>query len=187
VLLDEIEKAHPNVLNIMLQILDEGKITDSHGRKVSFENTVIVMTSNAGSQFTDSAMGFNKTAIEISREKVTKSLNEFLRPEFLSRIDEIVVFSPLTQDNYADIAALMLDEIKAPLQEKDIIFGYTPAACKLIAEKSFGKKTGAREIRRVIRKEVEDKVAGLIIDDPDHYEKDLQLTEKDGNLTIITK
>jgi ATP-dependent Clp protease ATP-binding subunit ClpA len=185
ILLDEIEKAHPNVMNILLQILDEGRITDSHGRKVNFENTVIVMTSNAGSQFAENAMGFNKTKEDMSREKVLKALGEFLRPEFLSRVDEVVVFSPLTKEDYAGIAALLLDELKAPLKEKDINFGYDRAACELIAEMSFGKKTGAREIRRLIRREVEDQVVNFIVDNPSNYWKLIKFTAEEGKFELI--
>lgn len=186
VLFDEIEKAHPNVLNILLQILDEGFLTDSHGRKVSFKNTVIVMTSNAGSQFKDVAMGFNKSVADISREKVMKSLNEFLRPEFISRVDEIVVFDPLTEENYSDIAALMLEELKEPLDEKGIKFGFDKKACDLIAKNGFGKKTGARELRRIIRKEVEDIIAGIMIDSEGDYPSIMKLTEEDGKLKVLT-
>ncbi|WP_092637829.1 ATP-dependent Clp protease ATP-binding subunit [Acetanaerobacterium elongatum] len=185
ILFDEIEKAHPDVLNILLQILDEGKITDAHGRKVSFENTVIVMTSNAGSQFKDNTLGFNKSAFDLAKDKAMKSLNEFLRPEFISRVDEIVVFSPLTKENYAKIAALMLTELVEPLKEKGIVFTFDDEACACIAELSFGSKTGAREIRRVIRKSVEDKIAGMIADAPSSYPTRMKLTKQDGALEIL--
>lgn len=163
VLFDEIEKAHPDVMNILLQILDEGKITDAQGRTVSFENTVIVMTSNAGSTDKSVGVGFNRTEEEISSDKAMKGLSEFLRPEFLSRIDEVVVFKPLSKESYAKIAALMLDEMKEPLAEKNIKIIYDDKALAKIADKSYDKKFGARDIRRVIRKEVEDKVAELIL------------------------
>ena len=164
VLLDEIEKAHPDVMNILLQILDEGRINDSQGRSVSFENTVIVMTSNAGSTDRDTGVGFNKTDSDIAKDKAMKALRDFLRPEFLGRIDEIVVFNPLTEENYAGIAGLMLDEMKSPLEEKHISLRYTDEALKTIAHKAYGQKLGARDIRRVIRNEVEDKIAELLID-----------------------
>ena len=163
VLFDEIEKAHPDVMNILLQILDEGKINDSQGRSVSFENTVIVMTSNAGSTDKDTGVGFNKTDSEIATDKAMKALREFLRPEFLGRVDEIVVFKPLTEENYAGIAGLMLDEMKEPLAEKGIALKYDDKALKLIAHKSFNQRLGARDIRRVIRSEVEDKIAEILI------------------------
>lgn len=164
ILFDEIEKAHPDVMNILLQILDEGRITDAQGRTVSFENTVIAMTSNAGSSDKSTGVGFNKSAEDISKEKAMKALSEFLRPEFLSRVDEVVVFKPLTKDDFCKIAALMLDEMKEPLAEKDITFKYDDKALEIIAEKSFGSKFGARDIRRVIRKEIEDRIANIIIE-----------------------
>ena len=163
VLFDEIEKAHPDVLNILLQILDEGRITDSHGRTVSFENTVIVMTSNAGSNVRSSAMGFNRTAEEAEKNRVMKALGDFLRPEFLGRVDEIVVFRALDENDYARIAGLLLDEIKGPMQEKGILFGYDEDAARLIARKSFGDRSGGRAIRRTIRREVEDRIAELLV------------------------
>ena len=164
VLFDEIEKAHPDVLNILLQILDEGRISDSHGRTVSFENTVIVMTSNAGSNVRSSAMGFNRTAEEAEKNRVMKALGDFLRPEFLGRVDEIVVFRALDENDYARIAGLLLDEIKGPMQEKGILFGYDEDAARLIARKSFGDRSGGRAIRRTIRREVEDRIAELLVE-----------------------
>ena len=164
ILFDEIEKAHPDVMNILMQILDEGKVDDAHGRTVNFANTIICMTSNAGSTDKSIGVGFNRTENEITRDKAMKGLRDFLRPEFISRIDEIVVFRDLTKENYSDIAALNLDEMKEPLGEKDISLDYTREALDLIAEKSFGKPYGARDIRRVIRDEVEDKVAELILE-----------------------
>lgn len=184
VLFDEIEKAHPDVMNILLQILDEGRITDSQGRTVNFENTIIVMTSNAGSTDKSSGIGFNKTAEDISGEKAMKALSEFLRPEFLGRIDETVVFKPLTKENYQEIAALMLDEMKEPLLEKGITLKYTPKALSVIAEKSFGKKFGARDIRKVIREEVEDKVAEYIINSTAVPFTVIKIGEKKGELDI---
>ena len=163
-LFDEIEKAHPDIMNILLQILDEGKINDAQGRTVNFENTIIAMTSNAGSTDKSTGVGFNKSAEDISKEKAMKSLREFLRPEFLSRIDEVIVFKPLVKEDFERIAALMLDEMKEPLSEKGIILKYDNDALKAVAEKSFGKVYGARDIRRVIRKEIEEKIADIIID-----------------------
>ena len=164
ILFDEIEKAHPDVMNILMQILDEGKVDDAQGRTINFENTIICMTSNAGSTDKSVGVGFNRTIEEITKDKAMKGLKDFLRPEFISRIDEIVVFKDLTKDNFADIAALMLNEMKEPLAEKNISITYTDEALKLIAEKSFGKPYGARDIRRVIRQEVEDKIAEIIIE-----------------------
>ncbi len=164
VLFDEIEKAHPDIMNILLQILDEGKVNDAQGRSVNFENTIIVMTSNAGSTDKNTGVGFNRSEKDISSDKAMKALREFLRPEFISRIDEIIVFSPLSKESYAKIAGLMLDEMKEPLLEKNIRFSYDEKALEKIAEKSFGGKYGARDIRKFIRKEIEDKVAALLID-----------------------
>ena len=164
VLFDEIEKAHPDVMNILLQILDEGTIHDSQGRDVNFENTVIVMTSNAGSTDKDTGVGFNKTDNEIAHDKAMKALREFLRPEFLGRVDEVVVFNRLTEQDYAKIAGLMLDEIAQPLSERGIQMRYDEKVLELIAKKSYGQKLGARDIRRVIRNEVEDRISEIIVD-----------------------
>ncbi len=164
ILFDEIEKAHPDVMNILLQILDEGKVNDSHGRSVNFENTIICMTSNAGSSDNSTGLGFGKTAGDISKEKAMKALREFLRPEFIGRVDEIVVFSPLTVENYADIAKLMLEDMTLALEENGIKLTIADEAYKWIAEKAHGGKYGGRDIRKVIRKQIEDKVANLIID-----------------------
>ena len=164
ILFDEIEKAHPDVMNILLQILDEGKVNDSHGRSVNFENTIICMTSNAGSSDNSTGLGFGKTAGDISKEKAMKALREFLRPEFIGRVDEIVVFSPLTVENYADIAKLMLEDMTLALEENGIKLTISDDAYKWIAEKAHGGKYGGRDIRKVIRKHIEDKVANLIID-----------------------
>ncbi len=163
-LFDEIEKAHPDVMNILLQILDEGRITDAHGRTVNFENTVIVMTSNAGSDRKDGSLGFAKTAADLSREKAMKALKEFLRPEFLSRIDEIVLFRPLEQADYEKIAALMLEEYVGSLKEKGIEMKYEQAVCALLAERSIHGASGARDLRNNIRRMVEDKIATLLVE-----------------------
>ncbi len=164
VLFDEIEKAHPDVMNILLQILDEGEIHDSQGRIVSFKNTVIVMTSNAGSVDRDTGVGFNKTESEVTRDRALNALQKIMRPELLGRIDEIVVFNPLTEEDYAKIADLMLSETREALAERAITLSYTDAALKLIAKKAFGHKLGGRDIRRVIRENAEDKLAEMIID-----------------------
>lgn len=172
ILFDEIEKAHPDVMNILLQILDEGKVTDAHGRTVSFENTVIAMTSNAGSSFNTSGLGFAKSEADISKDKAMKALGEFLRPEFLSRVDEVVVFKPLTLDAYKGIAGLMIGEMKQPLLEKNITLNVSDEAYALVAKKASGGKFGGRDVRKVVRKDIEDKVANIIV-------------EADGNISQI--
>lgn len=163
VLFDEIEKAHPDVMNILLQILDEGRITDGQGRTVNFENTVIVMTSNAGSGDKSGVVGFNKGAQEIAKEKALKSLSEILRPEFLGRVDEVVVFNPLDKESLYKIAGLMLEELKEPLKEKGIGFGYDRAAVEWLVDQLGTNRFGARDLRTKIRKEVEDKIASILV------------------------
>ncbi len=184
ILFDEIEKAHPDVLNILLQILDEGRVTDAHGRIVNFENTVIVMTSNAGSQFKDNVMGFGKTGAEASKDKAHKALCDFLRPEFISRVDEIVYFAPLTQDDYTRIAVLMLTELVAPLAERGIAFSWSDTVPAVLASKAFGGKRGARDLRGVIRREVEDAVATRIVDGCDAPITAIRLIEQHGVLQL---
>ena len=186
ILFDEIEKAHPDVMNILMQILDEGKIDDAQGRTINFENTIICMASNAGSTDKTVGVGFNRTENEISKDKAMKGLRDFLRPEFISRIDEIVVFRQLTKENFAHIAALMLDEMKEPLAEKNITLSYTDEALELIAEKSFGKPYGARDIRRVIRQDVEDKIAEIIIEKASETES-IDVSVADGAISVVRK
>ena len=166
-LFDEIEKAHPDVMNILLQILDEGKITDAHGRTVNFENTVIIMTSNAGSDRKDAALGFAKTESEISKEKALKALSEFLRPEFLSRIDEVIVFRPLEENDFVSIARLMLSEYVDSLKEKGVQFTFQDSACQWLAHHAIGGKSGARDLRNLVRREVEDRITTAFIDAED--------------------
>lgn len=185
-LFDEIEKAHPDVLNILLQILDEGRITDAHGRTVNFENTVIVMTSNAGSERRESALGFAKTAADMNREKVMKALGEFLRPEFLSRIDEVVVFRPLDVEDYKKIAALMLNEYVGSLKEKGITLVYTQEVCAFLAEKSIHGQSGARDLRNNIRRMVEDKLAMVLVEQGEGAISSVSLTMQDGELKLET-
>ena len=153
-------------MNILLQILDEGRITDAQGRTVNFENTVVVMTSNAGSNDKSGIVGFNQTEQTIAKEKAMKGLSSFLRPEFMARVDEIVVFNPLTQADMEKIAVLMLDEMKAPLAEIALKLEYTEEVPKLLAKKAMGGKFAARDLRSTIRREVEDKVATLLTSVP---------------------
>ncbi len=163
ILFDEIEKAHPDVMNILLQILDDGRITDAQGRTVNFENTVIVMTTNAGSGNTSSAAGFSASRHEADAAKTEKALSQFLRPEFINRVDEIIVFNRLTEENFAAIAAIMLGDLKTALKDKDIAFTYTEKAAAFVAKASFSEKYGARNMRRFIQREVEDVVADRLI------------------------
>ena len=179
VLFDEIEKAHPDVLNILLQILDEGKVTDAQGRTVNFENTVVVMTSNAGSQKQDNILGFGKTATEASKDKAIKALEEFLRPEFIARVDEIVVFSPLSRETLVKISSLMLDELKEALKEKLIDFSYDNKLCEYLADKCDGGKRGARELRNIIRRELESQVVDTIVNNGEGSIKAIAATAKD--------
>lgn len=185
ILFDEIEKAHPDVMNILLQILDEGKITDSHGRVVNFENTVIVMTSNAGSNKKDGSLGFGRTENELVKEKVMKSLKEFLRPEFISRIDEIIVFNKLTHDDYVKIAALIIDEYKESLKERDIKLSYDKNVLELLAEKVSKGSSGARDLRNVIRKEVEDKISMAIVKNESFDIGDISLKADSERISVV--
>ncbi len=183
-LFDEIEKAHPDVMNILLQILDEGKITDAQGRTVSFENTVIVMTSNAGSSRSEGALGFGKTQGDVNKEKALKALREFLRPEFLGRVDEIVVFNDLDEDAFKKIAVLMLDEFKEPLRDKGITFTYTDEAVAELAKESVGGTRGARDLRNNIRCKVEDKIAEKIIDNIDTPVTSITVDVENGDIVL---
>ena len=184
VLFDEIEKAHPDVMNILLQILDEGKITDAQGRIVSFESTVIVMTSNCGTEQRASSLGFNKTPSDIVRDRVMQSLSEFLRPEFLGRVDEVVIFNQLTEEDFVKIAELMLGELKEPLAEKGITCLWDEAALKLIAHKAHGKQGGARDLRRLIRKEVEDRICSLLVERYANQPAGIQISAEDDNIVL---
>ena len=183
VLFDEIEKAHPDVMNILLQILDEGKITDAQGRNVSFENTVIIMTSNAGSNRGAGALGFAKSKNEASKEKALKALSEFLRPEFIGRVDEVVVFNDLTQHDYERIAALMLGELVSPLADKGIALAWDDKATETIARLSVDGTRGARDLRNVIRRNVEDVITTRIVNGADKPFKAVNITA-DGDKVI---
>ena len=187
VLFDEIEKAHPDVLNVLLQILDDGRITDAQGRTVNFENTIIVMTSNAGSERTENLLGFGKTQADASKEKALKALEGFLRPEFIARVDEIVVFSPLSSESLCKIAALMLDELKASLAEKLIDFSYDEAVCRFLAEKCGNGKKGARELRNVIRKNLENRVVDIIVDSGEGGISLIAATAPNGEIKLDVK
>ncbi|MBQ7217898.1 MAG: ATP-dependent Clp protease ATP-binding subunit [Ruminococcus sp.] len=185
-LFDEIEKAHPDVMNILLQILDEGKLTDAHGRTVDFSNTVIVMTSNAGSDRRENALGFGKSQEDADKERVMKGLREFLRPEFIARVDEIIAFKSLTAENYVAIADLMLSEYIDSLHEKGIDFAFDDKACKYLADKACNGQSGARDLRNLIRKEVEDKITEQMILHGEGGIAMIGLSANDDGLTITT-
>ncbi len=187
VLFDEIEKAHPDVLNILLQILDEGKTNDAQGRTVSFENTVIIMTSNAGSHITENALGFNRDKNQASKDKVMKALKEFLRPEFLGRVDEIVVFNTLGKKELIKIAAILINEFKQPLKDKGITLTVNEGVCDIIADMSEDGGRGARDIRRTIRKEVEDKVANILIDNADTLINEIIVSANNNAIEVSFK
>jgi ATP-dependent Clp protease ATP-binding subunit ClpA len=163
VLFDEIEKAHPDVLNILLQVLDDGRITDSHGRTVNFENTVIVMTTNAGSSTKVGSVGFGRTANEQGRDRALKALNDFLRPEFINRIDEIVYFNQLTEENFRGIAGIMLKELADAMAEKNITFTWDDSLLDYLVRKSYSATYGARNLRRLLEKDLEDAIALRLI------------------------
>ena len=186
VLFDEIEKAHPDVLNILLQILDDGEVTDAHGRKVNFENTVIVMTSNAGSGKAAGAVGFGRSADDQDKERVMKALQEFLRPEFINRVDEIVYFHQLTEENFRGIAGIMLEELKAALEEKGYHFTYDDALVDYLVKKSYSAAYGARNLRRCIRKDVEDAMAARIIESYETPITQIKATAEDGAVKLYT-
>ncbi len=187
VLFDEIEKAHPDVMNILLQILDEGKTNDAQGRTVSFENTVIIMTSNAGSHITENALGFNRDKNIASKDKAMKALKEFLRPEFLGRVDEIVVFNTLGKEELVKIAAILIEEFRQPLKDKGIDLVVGEGVCEIIAEKSEDGGRGARDIRRTIRKCVEDKVANILIDNAGAAVNEISVFAADDEIEVSFK
>ena len=187
VLFDEIEKAHPDVLNILLQILDEGKTNDAQGRTVSFENTVIIMTSNAGSHVTENALGFNRDKNQASKDKAMKALKEFLRPEFLGRVDEIVVFNTLGKEELIKISAILIEEFRQPLKDKGIELVLGDGVCEIVAEKSEDGGRGARDIRRTIRKNIEDKVANILIDNAGTLINEITVSAVDGEIEVSFK
>ena len=187
VLLDEIEKAHPDVMNILLQILDEGRITDAQGRQVSFENTIIIMTSNAGSERQGSALGFDKTRYDDARDRAATALREFLRPEFIARVDEVVVFRPLEQKDMEKIAALMLEELKAGLKEREIIFDWSEDVLRQAAAEAYGHKSGARDLRAVLRRRVEDPICALLAGCPEQPPALIHAqTQENGEIVLVT-
>ncbi len=187
VLFDEIEKAHPDVLNVLLQILDDGQITDAHGRKVNFENTVIVMTSNAGSdKSAGGTVGFGRSSDEQDKERVMKALQSFLRPEFINRVDEIVYFHQLTKENFAGIARIMLRELTESLSAKGFTFTYDDTLVAYLVDKSYSAAYGARNLRRCIQKELEDPMAVRIIESFDHPITHIRASASGEKVTLET-
>ena len=184
ILFDEIEKAHPDVMNVLLQILDDGEITDSHGRKVNFENTVIVMTSNAGSERKEGTVGFGHTVNEQNRDRAMKALGEFLRPEFLNRVDEVICFNRLDEKNFAGIAHIMLDELQKSLEDKSLHFTWDEDVEDYLVKKSYSATYGARNLRRTIQKELEDVMAAQIIDSYEHPVTQIHASMEDGKLVV---
>ena len=184
ILFDEIEKAHPDVMNVLLQILDDGEITDSHGRKVNFENTVIVMTSNAGSERKEGTVGFGHTVNEQNRDRAMKALGEFLRPEFLNRVDEVICFNRLDEKNFAGIARIMLDELQKSLEDKGLLFTWDEDVEDYLVKKSYSATYGARNLRRIIQKELEDVMAAQIIDSYEHPVTQIHASMEDGKLVV---
>ena len=184
ILFDEIEKAHPDVMNVLLQILDDGEITDSHGRKVNFENTVIVMTSNAGSERKEGTVGFGHTVNEQNRDRAMKALGEFLRPEFLNRVDEVICFNRLDEKNFAGIARIMLDELQKSLEDKGLHFTWDEDVEDYLVKKSYSATYGARNLRRTIQKELEDIMAAQIIDSYEHPVTQIHASMEDGKLVV---
>ena len=182
ILFDEIEKAHPDVLNILLQILDDGKITDAQGRVVNFENAIIIMTTNAGSENSSSITGFSEQKETKAKEKTEKALSSFLRPEFINRIDEIITFRHLDLSDFEKIAEIMLTNLKEHLFEKDITLSYDKKVTSLIAEKSYSEKFGARNMRRYVERNVEDKIANIIIENYGKTIEKIKLSIKDGEI-----
>jgi ATP-dependent Clp protease ATP-binding subunit ClpA len=185
ILFDEIEKAHPDVMNILLQILDDGRITDAHGRTVNFENTVIIMTTNAGSDRKDGAVGFNRSINEQGKEKAVKALNDFLRPEFINRVDELVYFNRLSEDDFKKIARLMLEELSESMADKELKLVYDDSLIDYLTNKSFSITYGARNLRRLIQREIEDRIASEIIANYARQTKQIGLTAVDGEIRIL--
>ncbi|MBQ9544592.1 MAG: ATP-dependent Clp protease ATP-binding subunit, partial [Clostridia bacterium] len=184
ILFDEIEKAHPDVMNILLQILDDGRISDAHGKEVNFENTVIIMTTNAGSNVQTSLAGFTRGSVSGAEEKTQKALNEFLRPEFINRIDEIITFNPLGIEQFKAIARIQLGDLASALKEKEISLSWDDSVADFIAEKSFSEKYGARNLRRFIQTEAEDRIAAQIIDSYQSRPSGVKLTVEDDRLSV---
>ena len=184
VLFDEIEKAHPDVMNILLQILDDGRITDAQGRTVNFENTVIVMTTNAGSGSKTGSVGFGGSLSDMSKERAMKALNDFLRPEFLNRVDEVICFNQLTEENFRGIAALMLSEVQTVLADKNVALTWDESLIDHLVKEAYSVTYGARNLRRVIQKQIEDELARRIVENHGSPVSAIALSAADGKVQI---
>ena len=187
VLFDEIEKAHPDVLNILLQILDNGKITDAHGKEINFENTVIVMTTNAGSQIRSGISGFGHSFEETEHARTMKGLEGFLRPEFINRVDEIITFGKLTQTDFQKIAVLRLQELQDAMKEQSLSLRYDDSVVSFVAEHSFSEKYGARNMARYLQTQIEDPIAELLVEDRNHEICGIRLCVEEGMLSVIAE
>lgn len=185
VLFDEIEKAHPDIMNVLLQVLDDGRITDAHGRTVNFENAIIIMTTNAGSDKKDGAVGFNRTISELGREKAMRALQDFLRPEFINRVDEVVCFNHLSEENFRHIAKIMLDELRDGMREKEMELSYDDSVIEYLVKKSYSITYGARNLRRAIQKDIEDKIAAEIVNNYERGVKKVGVTAENDEIKIL--
>ena len=184
---DEIEKAHPDVLNILLQVLDDGRITDAQGRTVNFENTVIVMTSNAGSEGRVGGMGFGRSDTDIVKEKTMKALRDFLRPEFINRVDEIITFNHLTEENFLGIADIMLKELAQSLEDRGLIITFDENVRKFLVNKAYSVTYGARNLRRTIQKELEDPISEKIIESFESPISEIHIAANDDKIAVTAK
>ena len=184
VLFDEIEKAHPDVMNILLQILDDGRITDAQGRTVNFENTIIIMTTNAGSNGKSGSVGFGGSLSDMSRERTMKALNEFLRPEFINRVDEVICFNQLTEANFRAIAALMLGELRENMERKNIVLTWDDSLVDHLVREGYSVTYGARNLRRLIQKQVEDQIAEGIIARRGESSSQIMLSAENGKVEV---
>ena len=187
VLFDEIEKAHPDVMNILLQILDDGRITDAQGRTVNFENTIIIMTTNAGSNNKTGSVGFGGSLSDMSRERAMKALNEFLRPEFINRVDEVVCFNQLSEENFRAIAALMLSELRDVMAERNITLTWDDSLIDHLVKEGYSVTYGARNLRRLIQKQIEDAIAEKLIAGRNTKVSAICLSAAEGKVEIETK
>ena len=185
VLFDEIEKAHPDIMNVLLQVLDDGRITDAHGRTVNFENAIIIMTTNAGSDKKDGAVGFNRTISELGREKAMRALQDFLRPEFINRVDEVVCFNHLSEENFRHIAKIMLDELRDGMREKEMELSYDDSVIEYLVKKSYSITYGARNLRRAIQKDIEDKIAAEIVNNYERGVKKVGVTAENDEIKVL--